>query len=350
MEFPVFQDNYSRGCQTCQQGSWLCIFLTYLCNAKCRFCISPFKNEDKIISAYGNDPETILENIQHIQIDGISFSGGECFLVFERLIKWMSLFKKHLPKVYFWVYTNGLAVDETKLSQLSDVGVDEIRFNIAASGYNSANIINLISRAAQMIKNVAVEIPSIPVDYEKLISVLPLLDDMNVKYLNLHEYILMPSDPQTVQTNVRIFTTYEGMKLKYHKKSLLNTQKIKTFCSNNGLKLKINNCSFQKKENQMRLRRLTMGKLVQKKFEILSEQGILKTFFIHPEKLSQEDLVTLLKTNSSIKGVERYFIHPNDFNSRTNMKKSTVAELSFLPPMSIDTHKVIFDCKILNTN
>ena len=154
-EHMIVNDNYSRGCQLCQRGTWLCIFLTYLCNTDCAFCPAPYK-EDRIISPFGDDPDIILDYIsRYKQFEGVSFSGGECFLVFERLYDWLSFFKKRIPDMYYWVYTNGVAVNNNKLEWLKRAGLDEIRFNIAATGYNSPHVLENISQAARIIENVA---------------------------------------------------------------------------------------------------------------------------------------------------------------------------------------------------
>ena len=144
--------------------------MTYLCNAKCKFCTAPFKQEDKIISAFGNDPEVILRYLKSNQFNGISFSGGDCFLVYNRLLEWLTYYKKNLPDFYFWAYTNGLSVDEDKMKQLANSGLNELRFNIAATNYNSTEIIEIIKIATQIFNHVAIEIPSIPSDFNNVNS------------------------------------------------------------------------------------------------------------------------------------------------------------------------------------
>ena len=130
---------YSRGCQLCQQGKWLCIFLTYKCSADCHFCPAPFK-DDHIYSVFGKGKNENLEYLKMADFEGISFSGGDPFMVYDRLLDWLVFFKKHLPAYYYWVYTNGLAVDKNRLEKLAKTGMNEIRFNIAATGYLSPEI------------------------------------------------------------------------------------------------------------------------------------------------------------------------------------------------------------------
>ncbi len=326
-------DNNSRGCQLCQKGKWLCIYLTYLCNAKCVFCPAPFKQEDKIISAFGDSPEGIYQYLNSHNFEGISFSGGDCFLVFDRLMKWLSFFKKRCPDMYYWAYTNGLAADENKLNQLANAGLNEIRFNIAATNYNSPAILAKISLATELIKNVAVEIPSIPTDYHKLTNVLPYLDKINVKFLNLHEYILVPNDPYTKIANKNTFILNKEATLIYDKNSLQNTVKIKKFCKNQALKIQVNNCSLHKKEVQMLYRRLTMGEIFKREYDQLTQDGLLENYFIYPGKLTMQALQELIMANNN-NYLERYFVHPQAFKKHMSNSSCTVAKLSFLPPLS----------------
>ena len=172
----LFKDNHSKGCKACQEGKWLCIFLTYLCNASCSFCPAPGQNRDIINSAFGNNPDHILNYLNRYPFQGVSFSGGECFMVYDRMLKWLNLFKTNKPELYYWAYTNGIQLNKEQLHELERSGLDELRFNISASGYNDSTVLNNIGEATKIFRHVAVEIPSIPEDYERLVPVLPVLD------------------------------------------------------------------------------------------------------------------------------------------------------------------------------
>ena len=163
-----FTDNFSQGCKACQNGKWLCIYLTYMCNASCAFCPAPFRNRDFIQSAFGSDLRMVLKYLERFAFEGISFSGGECFLVYDRMIAWLEFLKKQKPELYYWAYTNGINVKREQLEGLRNSGLNELRFNMAATGYNDPNILETITYAKEIFEFVAVEIPSIPEDFEKL--------------------------------------------------------------------------------------------------------------------------------------------------------------------------------------
>jgi len=343
-----FHDNFSKGCQSCQQGKWLCIFITYLCNANCTFCPSPFKNEDKIVSAFGENPERILESTEGRPFNAISFSGGDSLLVFDRLMDWLSYFRKNRPDIYYWAYTSGISADEDKMVNLARAGLDELRFNIAATNYSSSSILEKIQAATKIFKRVAVEIPSIPADYLKVTEVLPFLDRINVNYLNLHEYILVPEDPHSKKTTADTFILNKETELKYDVYSLGNTEKIKKFCRKNKLKIQVNNCSLQKKENQMLHRRLTMGKIFKKKYEHLTQEGLLETYFVHPLKLTSTEIQNLLKPEEDFEQLEKYFGHPDTYRKKgLRNSRGTIAKFSLLPPLSVDSKRILLDVKVI---
>ena len=343
----MYSDNYSQGCQSCQAGKWLCIFMTYLCNEKCHFCPSPLK-KDVTVSAFGSDPEQILSYVKLNDFNGIGFSGGDPFMVFDRLHQWLVYFKTRLPEYYFWAYTNGKAVNEKKIRLLAETGLDELRFNIAATGYSTEKILKKIELAVKFIDHVAVEIPSIPEDYTKLISVLPTLDRLGVKYLNLHEYIYM--DVENVnQENVDEFIMSKRTKHMYHTKSLENTQRIKTFCKEKNLSLKINSCSLEKKENQMIQRRLKMGHIFKSDQESLTKDGILITYLAYPGKLSYDELIGKISSDDQFNKLSRLFFHPTQLNSnKRDNSSNTLIKFSFLPPMGIDDERELTDIEIIN--
>lgn len=269
----------SRGCQLCQKGKWLCIFLTYRCNAGCHFCPAPF-SDDCISSSLGNQKEEILSHLRKTDFEGISFSGGDPFLVFERLLEWLAFFKNHLPNYYYWVYSNGLVVTEGKMRQLSEVGMDEIRFNIAATGYLNEDIWNVIKAARDIFPFVSVEIPSIEQDFELLEKALEKIDSTGVDFLNLHDYILNDADIETAGGRHSSFLLNKVIPLKYASTSVENTGKIIDLTLKKGYGFSINHCSMQQKESQMVQRRLKMGELFNNpEYDLALPDGMICNFY-----------------------------------------------------------------------
>lgn len=336
----------SRGCQICQRGKWLCIFLTYLCDAKCSFCPAPFKQLDKTASAFGCDLSTLSKHLDNSLFEGISFSGGECFLVFDRMVEWLPYLKRRFPHFYYWAYTNAIALDEDQMVILASKGLNEIRFNIAATNYGSTVILDKIKTAATIFDFVAVEIPSIPEDYPKLEPVLHVLDDMNVNYLNLHEYIVVNGDPGTLAGSGTFLMNKEA-EIRYDLNSMPNSERIMSYCRNNGLRFIINNCSLDQKEMQMLQRRLVMGQMLKQHYDKIMNDGILETLFVYPQKVTYSEAQHLLSLN----GVgSNYFVHPDDVDRNfIEHHSGTIAKVHFIPPMSVHEDRKLYQIELINS-
>ena len=87
---------------------------------------------------------------------------------------------------YIWIYTNGDLVTESRLKRLAETGLNEIRFNIAARDYD----LEPLSLAVDHVPHVTVEIAAIPEDIELVKSILPQLEFIGVKNINLHQLML----------------------------------------------------------------------------------------------------------------------------------------------------------------
>lgn len=250
-------------------------------------------------------------------------------MVYERMIEWLKFFRNSFPEIYYWTYTNGLEVSRHQMMALSDLGLNELRFNIAATGYDNKKVLGTIKEAVKIFEHVAVEIPSIPGDFGILSNILSQLSGIGVHYLNLHEYILVPSDPNRDKVPTAQFIMNKEMKMAYHQKSLENTERIKSLCEKNKINLLVNNCSLKKKEDQMKGRRITMGTLFKQDYERLSEDGFLETVYF-PKDL-QNSRGTILNSYS---GIDRAcLIHPDDYKP----SGTPAYMLTILPAMSIES-------------
>ena len=337
----VFSDNYSKGCQACAEGRWLCIFLTYLCGGKCHFCPAPSR-DDRVISAFGTELEEIYSYVICGDYSGISFSGGDPFLVFDRLMNYLLFFKQRIPDIYYWVYTNGINVSECQLQALSDGGMDEIRFNIAAVGYNDTRVLETIKLAKKYIKYVAVEIPSIPEDQNLLVGLLPKLDALGLDYLNLHEYILVNN--YGCQPYVGGYTLNHSQELEYDIRSRHNTALCKRYSVDYGYSFKINDCSLDKKEYQMCKRRLAMGKMFKSSDEYLTNDGLLRLDVSYPGELTMSDLDTIVSIPEELDKFLSYAARSSEISGENNV---TNISLLMIPPMEVRGKRVVIEYSII---
>jgi len=315
------QVNLSKGCQACQTGKWVCIYLTYLCQAECSFCPSPY-NDDRVWTEYGDQMENVAAILEKGIHSGVGFSGGECFLVPQRLEKWQRYLHKRFPTLYYWVYTNGMAAFPDVMSRIAGLGINEIRFNIAAFGYDNQKVIDHIRAAVKIFNNVAIEIPSIPLHYTNITKILPLYAQIGVKFLNLHEFILNQKDPLAKIANQNTCQFNILGQLVFDKDSKKNTQKIKNFCLKQKLPFIINDCSITKKEIQMKHRRINNANKFCQPWERVTKNGLLETYY-RIDKISKLiDDPSRFDTN--------FTAHPDTTYS---LKKYQL--ITFMPPMDI---------------
>jgi len=337
----------SKGCQLCQKGKWLCIFLTYKCTAGCHFCPAPFKN-DEIHSAFGSNKEKILNYLKESNFEGISFSGGDPFLVFDRLLEWQTFFKKELSNYYYWVYTNGLAADQEKIKKLANAGMDEIRFNIAATDYLSSKIWDRIKIARKYFSFVSIEIPSIQNDYLRLCEALNKIEDYGIDYLNLHDYIISESEMDKTNEPINYFLLNKTNQLKYTVSSVENTFKIIEYSKQKGYTFKINHCSMQQKEEQMLQRRLKMGAIFNNpEYDIEMEDGTFCNYYEYRSDFPIDKIEQY--------GFEKHFLL-NSINTIIPIKRlpeqllkgNKIVRATFIPPLEIYQDKIFLDWQVIN--
>lgn len=184
----VFKGIMSRGCETCVNGLISFLYINGLCTRDCFFCPqNRTMAHERPTSSAGmvfHDPDHYVDYIEAFGFKGVGFSGGEPLLVMEKLLLFLNRIKKKFgDSVYTWFYTNGDLVDERKLKDLRDAGMDEIRFNLSARDYDWGPV----RLARRFFDTVTVEIPAIPEDFERVIQILPPLGDIGVKHFNVHQ-------------------------------------------------------------------------------------------------------------------------------------------------------------------
>jgi hypothetical protein len=90
--------------------------------------------------------------------------------------------------VYTWLYTNGILANREKLTALCNCGLDEIRFDLSASGYR----LEALEQALSVIPRITVEIPAIPEDISTVKQLMIDLERLGVDHLNLHQIRCTP--------------------------------------------------------------------------------------------------------------------------------------------------------------
>jgi pyruvate formate-lyase activating enzyme-like uncharacterized protein len=180
-----YHKQISPGCKICAAGKWSCLFITNKCNASCFYCPAPQK-KDELPSTQGldfNNAREYAEYIHYFGFEGVSFSGGEPLLYFDRTMNYLKQVRQINNNAHIWMYTNGILADIDKLQNLATAGLNEIRFDIGATGFD----LTQLKHAKGLIPHITVEIPAIPEEKNRLIKLLPQMQKAGVTNLNLHQ-------------------------------------------------------------------------------------------------------------------------------------------------------------------
>lgn len=138
------------------------------------------------LSTIGDDPLPCL-----------SFSGsGEPTLHFDVITEFMKFLKgtvePQLPDIpWYKLYTNGLLMNEDNAKMCSDIGIDEIRFHLGASNFSEVVYRNM-EVTVKHIDTVVVETPRWPPHKKMLFEMLPRIEEIGVKHLNLTQIEVTP--------------------------------------------------------------------------------------------------------------------------------------------------------------
>lgn len=235
-----FHQNISKGCQICGSGKWSCLFITNKCNASCFYCPAR-QDQDEQPSTQGlnfDNPIDYAEYVKHFGFKGVSFSGGEPLLFFDRTLEYLKAVRKICgSEIYIWMYTNGILADPEKLQKLADEGLNEIRFDIGATGYK----LDKVKLAKGIIPVVSIEIPAVPEEKNRLLSLLPQMVEAGVHHLNLHQMRLTSYNAdKVVKKGYTIINAEKPIVLE----SELTVLEIIQFAKEQNINLGINYCSF----------------------------------------------------------------------------------------------------------
>lgn len=168
------------------------IYVGEKCNLNCPYCFS--KETTKVEKKERISLMAVMlrnSRLPNYSPRAISFSGGGDPLLYLDVIKVYMDFFRDIEndtgkKPWYYLYTNGILADTSKLSQLKDLGFDEIRFHLGASNFSEKAYRNL-KKAIRYFKTVTVETPVWQLHKKKLFEMLPIINDMGVKHLNLEE-------------------------------------------------------------------------------------------------------------------------------------------------------------------
>lgn len=174
------------GCRPCLEGRGSNLCLTTRCNRDCFFCFNPRPRADGI-SVHGRPAKTPAEAseiLAGLDIASVGLSGGEPLLDPDLVLKMAREIRARFgPALRIDLYTNGDLLTRPLLAALKQAGVDGLRMNLAARGYDTAPV----KLALEARFPVEVEIPVVPAHEERIKQLMERLDEMGAPHLILHE-------------------------------------------------------------------------------------------------------------------------------------------------------------------
>ena len=302
----LFTHSLSPGCSLCGSGGWSCLFINGICNGKCFYC--PSTQTDKAQPVTNTlefkNPTDYADYVRLFNIRGVSFSGGEPFMTFDRVLSFLKTLRSRISHpLYIWMYTNGLLVTEDKLKTLRDNGLDEIRFDLSANAYH----LDALKKAVGIIPCVTVEIPAIPEDLDKTRPLLKTLNDEGVNHLNLHQLRCTPFNRSRLTQ--RNYTFLHGPKV-----TVLETEsaalELIRHALDEHIPLPINYCSFTFRSQFQRAAAMKRNCLIiRAAHEDMTSTGHIRTMSVigdekkirslHEVLISKEPDTTLWRTTKS---------------------------------------------------
>ncbi len=281
----------SPGCKLCAEGEWSCLFINNKCNASCFYCPSSQNDisEPSTQSFVFQEPSSYIAYLERFGFKGASLSGGEPFLTFDKTLKFVKAIKKHFGNnLHLWLYTNGILADENKLNLLAEAGLDEIRFDIGATGYNTDKVALAVGR----IPTVTVEVPA--VDLNKLKTVSKELANLGVNHLNLHQ--LRATKYNVEKIIKKGFHFIHGPKVLVAESEIIALECIK-YTLENEINLPVNYCSFVfKNSHQNKAARLRAYDEFLKPFDELTRAGFIRNLHVRAEPQVLSELSNELKS------------------------------------------------------
>ena len=269
----LYTNRLSPGCRTCGQGTWSCLFINGICNGRCFYCPTPQDAEGvpSTNTLTFRQPDDYLDYLATFGFTGASISGGEPLLTFDRTLAYLRAVKQRFgDAIHLWMYTNGLLLTQEKLGRLKAAGLDELRFDISADGYN----LEKVGMAVGVIDTVTVEIPAIPEDFARLQTVVVELDRLGVGFLNLHQLRCTPHN--RVKLVGRPYTYLHGPRVAVLESELAVLQLL-AFVLAQGLRLGINYCSYiYKHRYQAAGSRRRSAEVLCKPYETITDAGLIR--------------------------------------------------------------------------
>ena len=188
------EDKFPDGCKSCLLGTGLsAIRKTNRCNLNCPFCYN-YGELDQVEPVgegmweiggtrfYERDLDLLL-SIQK-KPTGVAYVYLEPFMEIELYEPVIRRFRA--AGVHQHMYTNGTLCTRENLRMLGESGLDELRFNLGASGC-ADKVIDSMALACEYIPHVGIETPMTPELYERFMQKKERILSTGIRFMNCAE-------------------------------------------------------------------------------------------------------------------------------------------------------------------
>ncbi len=185
----------SPGCEQCQEGKKLVLFVTGLCRFRCFYCpVSERRNQLDVV--YANERRVqsdadVLDEARAIGASGTGITGGDPLGVIDRTVHYVELLKAEFgANHHIHLYTH--EPNPEKLRRLAEAGLDEFRLHIphylwGSLGSHGSAYRDVLAAAPSWGIRRGVEIPVLPEKETELRRLLRSLDRLHLDFINLNE-------------------------------------------------------------------------------------------------------------------------------------------------------------------
>lgn len=199
----------SSGCRRCytgEQGSGIQIGNKCMCN--CPYCYYPVFRNEMPTNQINEMLSNWFFNSQQVEFDPnyrptifAYQSAGETLMYLDELEKFNvcidEIARKTNMNHYKFLYTNGILANEDNLKRCQEMGIHEFRFHLSASNF-SEQVYKNMEMAAKMGFICTVEEPSWQLHREQLFEMLPRMEEIGCKHLDMIEVQISPDNRDAI--------------------------------------------------------------------------------------------------------------------------------------------------------
>lgn len=209
-------DTLTPGCNACLWGELRQIRHSDKCNLDCTFCYY-YRQDLKTIPKdfyflddllFLKDEIELLVRRRGHRIDSFAWVQKEPLIFLDKmtsLMKEIATYDKHQ-----FLYTNGTLVTEDALKQLSDSGLNEIRFNLQATNF-AADVLHHMEMAVKYIEYVCIETPMFSKTIHNFLHHKDFIKNSGIYQINVPELQLKENNIEIYKDEGPLYRNRRGL-------------------------------------------------------------------------------------------------------------------------------------------